>query len=454
MAGKKNSTAGAGSEAKSKFVTALLENAFVEAPTPPDLSAQTSEMKIPEVSTITQQEVADKAGLSRPSVSLVYSELEGVLRDSSQDGKKDGRKVGLDPKLGVAFGVDIGQNHVRVAVANLHGVIIRPPKTKRPRPHDPRETLDLAAKAITELLDDLGKDLDDVVGVGISIAGPVDPVEGELRQEAGPINQAPSGPMGPKWQFIGDLRVELQEHLALAGGTEWNELSNTQFAIDNDANASALTEKAWGAARNKQHVIYLKWADGLGAGLILNKRLYQGIRGVAGEIGHTVIEPTSAERCDRCGQKGCLETVASRSAILKKAGYPADADPRQDAILEFMEKARDLDSTEYEVLNEAAENVGRVLGFYVTALNPEVVIVGGSVGARAFPLIHHHGLENGLYASTMGPALRDVYRGGIFGSEYFGETAVRGAIAEVLLTSLPGFLERKASGVKLGAASS
>ena len=86
--------------------------------------------------------------------------------------------------------------------------------------------------------------------------------------------------------------------------------------VDNDANLGALAEAAFGAGRGARDLVYLKVASGIGAGLILNGRLYRGSGGLAGELGHVLVDPEGIV-C-RCGNRGCLETVAAAGALVRR----------------------------------------------------------------------------------------------------------------------------------------
>ena len=85
--------------------------------------------------------------------------------------------------------------------------------------------------------------------------------------------------------------------------------------VDNDANLGALAEAAFGAGRDAGDLIYIKVSSGIGAGLILNGRLYRGGAGLAGELGHVLVDPDGLV-C-RCGNRGCLETLAASGALVE-----------------------------------------------------------------------------------------------------------------------------------------
>jgi predicted NBD/HSP70 family sugar kinase len=150
----------------------------------------------------------------------------------------------------------------------------------------------------------------------------------------------------------------------------------------NDANLGALAELTWGAGRDTQDFIYVKVASGIGSGLVLNGRLYVGAGGIAGEIGHSMVDERGAV-C-RCGNRGCLESVASTRAIVELL-KPAHGDELtiEDAIA--YANAGDLASR--RVIGDAARALGVVVAQVCNVVNPAKVIVGGDLGAAGDVLL-------------------------------------------------------------------
>ena len=131
-----------------------------------------------------------------------------------------------------------------------------------------------------------------MLGVGVAIAGPVDPTRSALH----PLLILPG------WEGV-DLADELGARLGLP------------VHVDNDANLGALAEVTLGAGRNARTAAYLQVGGGVGAGLIVDGRPFRGAFGTAGEMGHIVIDENGA--ICRCGNRGCLETVASGPALVR-----------------------------------------------------------------------------------------------------------------------------------------
>jgi predicted NBD/HSP70 family sugar kinase len=152
--------------------------------------------------------------------------------------------------------------------------------------------------------------------------------------------------------------------------------------LENDANVGALGEKVFGAARGVDDLVYVRVSAGIGAGLILGGRPYRGFGGVAGEIGHVLADP--AGPICRCGNRGCLEAVASPPAVAalleRSTGEPVGV----RRLLELLE-AGDRDAR--RAVGDAGEAVGRALSMLVNVLNPELVVVGGDLAPAGAVLL-------------------------------------------------------------------
>ena len=207
-----------------------------------------------------------------------------------------------------------------------------------------------------DALSSAGVASDRLLGVGMGLAAPINQGTGELEADG----------ILPGWHGIRPA-AEMEARLGLP------------VQIDNDANLGALGEKAFGAARGVDDLVYIRLSAGIGAGLILGGRPYHGIRGTAGEIGHVVSDP-SGPIC-RCGNRGCLEAVASPVAVAalleRSIGEPVSIKRLLELVAAGHRGAR-------RAVADAGEAVGRALSMLVNMLNPELVIVGGDL-AQAGP---------------------------------------------------------------------
>ncbi|MDP2915493.1 MAG: ROK family protein [Candidatus Aminicenantes bacterium] len=148
------------------------------------------------------------------------------------------------------------------------------------------------------------------------------------------------------------------------------------FLVDNDANVAAFGEWKHGAGRGVTSLVFLTIGTGIGGGIILGDKLWQGSCGYAAEIGHVVVNP-SGELC-KCGIRGCLETEASAPAIVRK--YQALAGRGAPVTTEdIYYRARDGEPAAREAFARAGTFLGIGLGMLINLLNPEKILLGGGV---------------------------------------------------------------------------
>lgn len=187
------------------------------------------------------------------------------------------------------------------------------------------------------------------------------------------------------------LRGELARRLSLA---------ESAVVLENDANAAALGEHWAGAGRGEADLLMVTLGTGVGGGLILGGRLYSGAGGMAGEIGHVVVDPTGPT-CG-CGARGCLETLASATAAQRRAG--ALGLPRDLVLL--AEQARRAPGPERDVLFEVGRDLGRGLACVLTLLDIRLFVIGGGFGAALDVL--QPGIAAGLAERSYGRRLEHV----------------------------------------------
>jgi len=302
---------------------------------------------------MTQAQLARASGLSPATVSSIAKELreEGWVDDVGSGGKRTPLSLSRTP--GVAVGIDFDHSHVRVAIADLAHNVLAEASEPLDVDHEAEEGIGLAGKMVRELLHDVGVSPGRVTGVGMGLPGP-------LRRDTGEIGDSA---ILPGW--IG-ARPEamMSEELGLA------------VRVENDANLGALAEIVWGAGRGCSELVYVKVASGVGAGLVLNGRLYGGHAGTAGEIGHVTVDE-SGPVC-RCGNRGCLEVYAGAEAVLDplRRRHGAKITLRQVIAL-----AQEGDLGAQRVIADAGRSLGLTIAGTCNLLAPERVVVGGELAA-------------------------------------------------------------------------
>ncbi|ALB29156.1 MULTISPECIES: ROK family glucokinase [Companilactobacillus] len=161
--------------------------------------------------------------------------------------------------------------------------------------------------------------------------------------------------------------------------------------IENDANVAALGERWQGAGNNANDVVFVTLGTGVGGGIIANGKLIQGANGAAGEIGHVTVDPNGF-MCT-CGKRGCLETIASATGIVRvardrageyagKSELKAMLDDGQDiSAKDVFDLAKKDDDLAMIVADYVCDSLGFVLGNIANTLNPKYIVIGGGVSA-------------------------------------------------------------------------
>jgi predicted NBD/HSP70 family sugar kinase len=304
----------------------------------------------------------------------------------------------LDAAAGAAVGIDFDHPHVRVAVADLSSTVLAERTAELDVDHAAVASLDAAVELVDAVLADAGVARRDVVGVGMGLPGPID-------RQAGTVVAS----ILPGWSGI-RAGAELSQRLGLL------------VELDNDANLGALGERGYGAARGLDDVVYVRIGSGIGAGLVLGGRLYRGADGMAGELGHVQVRPEGAV-C-RCGNRGCLESVAGTGAILATLRGAHGPELTLRGLFDLV-AAGDLGAR--RVVNDAGLAVGRVLADLCNALNPAAIVVGGDLSGAGEPLLG--GIREAIDRFAQPGAARAVeVRAGVLGER----AEVLGALALVV----------------------
>lgn len=312
---------------------------------------------------LSRADLARATGLSRTTVSNLVAELiaTGQVVETSDRGRPhkggSGRPpllVALSPGSGGVAGVDLGHRHVRVAVADRSGTVLAEEQEAVDVDEDGERALDRAAGLIRRLARRAGLAPADLQAVGMCVPAPLD--RRSLRVSSGIL---------PGWRGV-------------SPGEELERRVGVPVFADNDANLGALAELGRGAAHGAAHVVYVKVASGIGAGIVLGGRLHRGATGRAGELGHVQVGEDGAV-C-RCGNRGCLETLAAAPRLLEVL-QPAYDEPLTVARVLALETEGDAGAR--RVLSDAGRVIGRALADLCNSLNPELIVVGGSLGSSA-----------------------------------------------------------------------
>ena len=334
----------------------------------------------------TRAEIVSLTGLSRPTVTAGLADLsaaglvtEETATASRPAGGRPASILRLSRGAGLAVGVDIGRRHIRVAVSDLGHVALAERAVRLARDADdhPTEVLDRSAGLVDEALRASGATRADVTGVGVGIPAPITRL-GHIGSPA----------LLPAWADLSPVD-ELGSRLDLP------------VRLENDANLGALAEYVWGAGRGCADLVYVKLATGIGAGIVLDGRLYRGASGTAGELGHVTLDARGPV-C-RCGNRGCVELVAGGRALLEHARLTR---PDLAGLEELATLAVEGDPGCRRLLIDAGTQLGFALGGLVNLLNPDRVVLGGDLGNAATLMLDP--LLRGLTDTAMAAAVGAV----------------------------------------------
>jgi predicted NBD/HSP70 family sugar kinase len=264
----------------------------------------------------------------------------------------------LDPAAAAVLGVDFGHRHVRVAVADLAGRVLAERRLDLDVHAGVDAALDTAVALASELLGQAGVDRRRILGAGMGVPAPIDSTTGRVEHAAILV----------EWEAV-------RPGEALARRLE------LPVRVTNDANLGALAEFTSGAGRGFPSLLYIKISTGLGAGLILDGELLAGATGIAGEIGHLGVD-SDGVIC-RCGNRGCLETVASSTA-LRRVLAPMHGQALTTRGLVALVDGGDAEAI--AAVERAGAGVGDTLAGLCTSLDFNAIVIGGDLGTQCGPL--------------------------------------------------------------------
>ena len=264
--------------------------------------------------------------------------------------------------LNLIGAVDVGGTKLAVGLVDAAGQIL----TQEVAPTRRDKGFDVGLASIREMLERCLQRTPSarLLGVGVGCTGPVDPHTGVL----GPNSFL------PLWEGVNTIDL-LRDALGVP------------VAIENDADAAALGESAWGAGQGASRCIYATVSTGIGCGIVIDGHLYRGAGGAHPELGHVIIDPGRGPVC-YCGGRGCWESLASGPALAawyavqrQERGLPPEpADAR-----EICRRAGQGDSLAQEAVVREGYYLGIGLANLITTFIPDVIVLGGGV-MESWPL--------------------------------------------------------------------
>ena len=304
----------------------------------------------------TRAELAELTGLARSTIATRVDELlsTGLIAPAGGARSSGGRpptQFAFDPHARVVLAADLGATHATLAVTDLGAETIVESTERIAISDGPEIVLDRVWAEWDSMLRKAGRSVVDVAGAGIGVPGPVEFATGRPTRP----------PIMPGWDGF-DIPTFMAGHF------------DAPVLVDNDVNLMALGEFD-GAWRDVGHLLFVKVATGIGAGIVSDGLLNRGAQGSAGDLGHVRAAGESDVPCT-CGNVGCLEAVAAGPAIaarLRKRGL--DVTSTADVV----QLVRDGSAPAIRAVRDAGRDIGAVLATCVNILNPSVIVIGGQL---------------------------------------------------------------------------
>lgn len=306
--------------------------------------------------------------VSVPKVTSLVNELiqEGLIKDYGKIESTGGRKpnlYGIVPDSAFFIGVDVKQSHINIGLSDLQKNLVKVSEKLHYKLDNTPESLEALCGYIQDFIAGLNVPSDRVLGIGINLSGRINYTTGHsysfFHFDESPLAEIIQGRVG------------------------------IPVFLENDSRAMAYGEFCAGAVEEEKDVLFLNLDYGIGVGILFDGQVYYGKSGYAGEVGHMPFFDN--ERICHCGKKGCLETEASGWALTRmfreKLAEGSSSvltstkkiKPEDITMDDIIEAALNDDVLAIELIARVGENLGRGIAALINVLNPELVVLGGSL---------------------------------------------------------------------------
>lgn len=316
----------------------------------------------------TISDLCEATNNSIPTITNLMAELsaEGWVNNFGIGQSKGGRKpilYGINPEYGYIFGIDLSRHLTRLCIFNLHNQQIGEQVEINHGLDTTDNILQVLKAEVKKVLKDNNITNDKILGYGIAIPGLID-IKKDVSYSYKQFGEKP-----------------LRE--------TFSKLLGRPAFIEHDTKIMVLGELWFGLARSFNNVLFINIGSGIGLSMILNGELYHGHSGFSGEFGHIQMD-ADGELC-YCGKIGCLETIASGTALVKRAKKKivggkntiisklANNNPDEIKQRTIIEAAHLGDQFAIELLEEAGEVLAKGISILIHLFNPEAIIIGGQM---------------------------------------------------------------------------
>jgi glucokinase-like ROK family protein len=319
---------------------------------------------------IARARLTEISGLNKSTMGNLLAQLQAwrFVREAGTVNVGPGRPgmmIDIDPNGGRLIGAEIGVDFISVVLTDLKASVVwRKKIDTNGSSHRQTEIIALTERLFQEAIDETNAAGQRLLGIGVGVPGLVDHATGTLL--FAPNLGWSNVPLRAMWQRYG-----------------------VPLIVENEANAAALGEHLIGVAKHIDNFIYLSAGVGLGGGLMIDGKLYGGVGGYAGEIGHMTLLPDGPQCA--CGNRGCWETLVGPTAILDRVQQAAQqgqtpilmslpevlGDTRAIRMLHVFEAAARGEAAVRQVLDEVGCYLGIGIANLLNAFNPSIVVLGG-----------------------------------------------------------------------------
>jgi predicted NBD/HSP70 family sugar kinase len=357
---------------------------------------------------IGRAKIARQTGLSPATITAITADLiaENLVLEKSPGDSSGGRPpilLTINPQGGYVIGIKLTEENAVSAMTDLEANVIAKSTTSLSG-HDPEQVVSDLNEIVNRLLHEHRINRNQLLGIGVGLAGIIDAASGVLRQS--PIFGWKNVPLGDMLQR--QFRVPVY--------------------LENDVNTLTLTEKWFGSGQDLENFLIVTIGRGVGMGIVVNGQFYRGQGGGAGELGHTVVDP-NGPFC-ACGKRGCLENYVSDPGLVRLANEAAAAGKLSGMvhdIYELLTKARAGEPGAVEIFARAGTVLGQAVANLINLFNPQKIIISGE-GVRAGDFLF--GPMNAAIQQNAMPALFEDTR---IQTDPWGDDAwARGAASLVL----------------------
>ncbi len=313
--------------------------------------------------TINQVDISEEIKVSLPTVISNINELvkDDILEIGGVGDSRGGRKpviININPNCKYTIGIDFLVDIVKVVIFNFKMEAIAQEEIKTSRLLDFDEIMEKLTALMKDMLWANNITISKLLGIGISIPGVVN-------------------------ENTKNIEIAPNLHITNTHLKKYSRLLGLPVYFENEANAAAYAEWQSGAAQGSKNVLYLSIMKGVGAGIIINNRLYRGSYFKAGEVGHIIIR-RDGRKCV-CGENGCLNEYLSVDSILKE--YAKKTKKKLNRLADFMELKDSNDETANKIWDDYIDDFAFGLKIVIFTIDPEIIVIGGEIAHYADKLI-------------------------------------------------------------------